>query len=282
MKNLFNKIISPSSPSLSLPTISPKVNLKFTDYNIPSNNMSVKPSTISLSDTPKQPYEIHETNQIYAPTNSMTPQIAPDFYNIIDNNMIVNDETAGSFEQFGGNNYRHKYLKYKSKYVQLKTELALMQDMSDNSKFKSKYVQLKTELAQLKKNKTEIGGNLPLDQRTKYTEMYYYHNGDVNKLKEFFLDQYNDHIVKEIIELIRQIDTYIFNSFKKEEKIVFWVAINQEYLNAKKNENESRVNQMRKIAYSFKNWYDDWATYPTKEIANLEIIKDLNNSFDSI
>ena len=54
------------------------------------------------------------------------------------------------------NIYEQKYLKYKAKYLSLKAKL---------------------------------GGNnkiLPLEERTKYTSIYYLNNGEINKLKEFF------------------------------------------------------------------------------------------------
>jgi hypothetical protein len=196
-------------------------------------------------------FVIPETNQLSADLFPKTVPISPDFHQLIDDKMIVDDGTNGSYELYGGGiNYKEKYLKYKAKYIQLKTEFG--------------------------------GGNVPINEQTIYTNIYYSNNGDLNKIKEFFLETNNKHYVKEIINYISKIDTYIFNNFKKEEKIIFWMAMNDEYIDSKNKEDNTRLQKIKNVAYQFKRLYDNWHTYPKKEIENLEIIKDLSYYFDSI
>jgi hypothetical protein len=256
MSKSFNKINLPNTvPGYTLPTTtSSEINLKFKDLPIPTNDIRVTHPSVELPHVSYPSYQIHETNQILSETNQMVANVPPDFYNTIEDKMVVNDGTSGSYEQFGGNLtqmnvYHKKYLKYKNKYIALKSKL---------------------------------GGDVPLDERTVYTNIYYSNNGDVNKIKEFFANDINTHYIQPILDLLRPIDTYIFNNFKKEEKLVFLVALNQEYLTAKKQENNKRLTYVKNLTYLFKRWYDDWHTYPIKESQNLEIIKDLRDLFDSI
>jgi len=239
--------MSKSFNKINLPNIIP-------GYNLPTNDIRVPSQSVDLSQINQPSFQLHETNQLLSETNPMVANVPPDFFNTIDDKMIVNDGTSGSYEQFGGNQkkineYHKKYLKYKNKYITLKSKL---------------------------------GGDLPLDERTLYTNIYYYNNGDINKIKEFFANDNNTHYIQPILDLLRPIDTYIFNNFKKEEKLVFLVALNQEYLTAKKEENNKRLTYVKNLTYLFKRWYDDWHTYPIKESQNLEIIKDLRDLFDSI
>jgi hypothetical protein len=251
MSKSFNKINLPSTvPGYTLPTTtSSEINLKFKDFPTPTNDIRVPHETVGIPHVTDHSYQIHETNQILSETNPMIANIPPDFYNTINDKMVVNDGTSGSYEQFGGNGYYKKYLKYKQKYFNLKSKL---------------------------------GGDVPLNERTLYTNIYYSNNGDVDKIKEFFANDNNTHYIQPILDLLRPIDTYIFNNFKKEEKLVFLVALNQEYLTAKKQENNKRLTYVKNLTYLFKRWYDDWHTYPIKESQNLEIIKDLRDYFDSI
>jgi hypothetical protein len=227
---------------------SSEIDLKISDYKIPSNNIFVEHPTAEIPHVTSPSYQLQETNQIFGEINPMTAVIPTDFHDVISNTGVVNDGNSGSYEQFGGNKdgYYLKYLKYKQKYLSLKKEL-----------------------------KKKLGSQVPIDQRTIYYNIHFYNKGDINKIKQFFLEPKNHHHIKEIIDKISMIDTYVFNSFKKEEKIVFWIAINLAYLEAIKADKESRVNEIKYIAINFKNWYDDWNTYPNKEIEGLEIIRDL-------
>jgi hypothetical protein len=216
-----------------------------------SSVSSVNNAADSSPDAINPLFIIPETNQLSADLFPKTVPISPDFHQLIDDKMIVDDGTNGSYELYGGGiNYKEKYMKYKQKYIQLKTEFG--------------------------------GGNVPINEQNIYTNIYYSNNGDLNKIKEFFLETSNKHYVKEIINYISKIDTYIFNNFKKEEKIIFWIAMNDEYIDSKNKEDNTRLHKIKNVAYQFKRLYDNWHTYPKKEIENLEIIKDLSYYFDSI
>jgi hypothetical protein len=212
---------------------------------------SVSKAPDSSPDAINPLYIISETNQISGDLFPKPVPISPDFHQLIDDKMIVDDGTNGSYELYGGGiNYKEKYMKYKQKYVALKEQYG--------------------------------GGNVPINEQNIYTNIYYSNNGDLNKIKEFFLETSNKHYVKEIINYISKIDTYVFNNFKKEEKIIFWIAMNDEYIDPKNKEENTRLHKIKNVAYQFKRLYDNWHTYPKKEIENLEIIKDLSYYFDSI
>jgi hypothetical protein len=293
----------------NLPTVSSENNIKIVDYKIPSSIIKLSSNEADSSPDVINPlYIIPEINQLSGDLFPKTVPISPDFYQLIDDKMIVDDGPAGSYELLGGGiNYKEKYLKYKNKYLSLKRDIYTQGDS-----FKQKYIQLKTEYAFVPgdsfKNKylslakrekdiytqgdnikqkylklnPQLGGTLPIKEQNIYTNIYYSNNGDLNKIKEFFLETNNKHYVKEIINYINKIDTYIFNNFKKEEKIIFWIAMNDEYIDSKNKEDNTRLHKIKNVAYQFKRLYDDWRTYPKKEIENLEIIKDLSYYFDSI
>jgi len=229
--------------------LSSEIDLKLTDYNLPSNNIFVDHPTAEIPHVTSPSYELREYNQIFGETNSMIAPIPTNFHDVISNTGVVHDGTNGSYDQFGGNKgeYYLKYLKYKKKYLSLKKE-----------------------------KEKKITSKVPFNERSIYYNIHYYNNGNIDKIKKFFLESKNQFHIKEIIDKIRMIDTYIFNSFKREEKLVFWVAINAAYLKALASDDELEVNNIKNIALNFKNWYDDWTTYPNKEIQGLEIIRVLN------
>jgi hypothetical protein len=249
---------------------------------------SVSKAPDSSPDAINPLFIIPETNQLSADLFPKPVPISPDFHQLIDDKMIVDDGTNGSYELYGGGiNYKEKYMKYKQKYVALKEQYAFVQGDS----FKNKYLSLKRDIYtqgdSIKQKyvalKEQYGdGNVPINEQNIYTNIYYSNNGDLNKIKEFFLETSNKHYVKEIINYISKIDTYVFNNFKKEEKIIFWIAMNDEYIDSKNKEDNTRLNKIKNVAYQFKRLYDNWHTYPKKEIENLEIIKDLSYYFDSI
>jgi hypothetical protein len=119
-------------------------------------------------------YIIPEINQLSGDLFPKTVPISPDFHQLIDNRLIVDDGTTGSYEQYGGDMYYKKYLKYRQKYVALKAKL---------------------------------GGTIPIKEQNIYKNIYYSHNGDLNKIKQFFLETNNKNYVKEIIDYINKIDT---------------------------------------------------------------------------
>jgi hypothetical protein len=261
-------------------TVSSEINFKLNDYKIPSNNISIQPETATFP---------HVTNQLSSDLFPKPVSIAPDFNELMNDTSNINDFTAGSFEQFGGGiNYKEKYFKYKNKYLSLKRDIYTQGDSIKNKylslakrerdiytqgdSIKQKYVALKEQL----------GGTVPVNEQNIYTNIYYSNNGDINKIKEFFLENNNKHYVREIINYINKIDTYVFNNFKKEEKIIFWIAMNDEYIDSKNKEEKTRLHNIKNVAFQFKRLYDNWHTYPKKEIENLEIIKDLSYYFDSI
>jgi hypothetical protein len=243
-------------------TVSSEINFKLNDYKIPSNNISIPPETATFP---------HVTNQLSSDLFPKPVSIAPDFNELMNDTSNINDFTAGSFEQFGGGiNYKEKYFKYKQKYIALAKRERDIYTQGDS--IKQKYVALKEQL----------GGTIPVNEQNIYTNIYYSNNGDINKIKEFFLENNNKHYVREIINYISKIDTYVFNNFKKEEKIIFWIAMNDEYIDSKNKEEKTRLHNIKNVAFQFKRLYDNWHTYPKKEIENLEIIKDLSYYFDSI